>query len=85
MAVALDVESTLIGRYQATVPEALRCAAKLGKCDKIHYSIRDDGAALLTRAGESNAKDSVLLQIFALLVHELCFILSAYKPFVLAW
>jgi antitoxin PrlF len=40
MAATLEVESTLTDRYQTTVPETVRRALKLGKRDKIHYTIR---------------------------------------------
>ena len=39
MPVNLEVESTLTDRYQTTVPETVRRALRLGKRDKIHYSI----------------------------------------------
>jgi antitoxin PrlF len=40
MPTSLDVESTLTDRYQTTVPETVRRALRLGKRDKIRYSIR---------------------------------------------
>ena len=43
MATVFDVESTLTGRYQTTVPETVRCALDLGKRDKIHYIPQDPG------------------------------------------
>ena len=43
MAATLEVESTLTDRYQTTVPETVRRALKLGKRDKIHYTIRPSG------------------------------------------
>jgi bifunctional DNA-binding transcriptional regulator/antitoxin component of YhaV-PrlF toxin-antitoxin module len=45
----LDVESTLTDRYQTTVPETVRRALRLGKRDKIHYSIRPNGEVVLSR------------------------------------
>ena len=45
-----QVESTLTDRYQTTVPETVRRALRLGKRDKIHYTIRSDGEVVLTRA-----------------------------------
>nr|WP_314876643.1 type II toxin-antitoxin system PrlF family antitoxin [uncultured Pseudomonas sp.] len=52
MPATLDVESKLTDRYQTTVPETVRRALGLKKRDKIHYSIRPDGAVILTRATE---------------------------------
>ena len=40
MPASLDVESTLTDRYQTTLPETVRRALRLGKRDKIRYSIR---------------------------------------------
>ena len=45
-----QAESTLTDRYQTTVPETVRQALRLGKRDKIHYTIRSDGDVVLTRA-----------------------------------
>ena len=50
MPVTMQVESTLTDRYQTTVPETVRRALRLGKRDKIHYTIRSDGEVVLTRA-----------------------------------
>jgi antitoxin PrlF len=71
MAATLDVESTLTDRYQTTVPETVRRALKLGKRDKIHYSIRPDGAVLLTRAAHANDADPVLGQFLGFLVRDI--------------
>ena len=62
MAATLEVESTLTDRYQTTVPETVRRALKLGKRDKIHYTIRQDGEVVLTRAKVSEVNDPVLGQ-----------------------
>jgi antitoxin PrlF len=53
MANNVEVESTLTDRYQTTVPETVRRALRLGKRDKIHYSIRESGEVVLSRAGGS--------------------------------
>jgi len=45
MAHNLKLESTLTDRYQTTVPNAVRHALKLGKCDKIRYLIQPGTAA----------------------------------------
>lgn len=50
MLASKDLESTLTDRYQTTVPEGVRHALKLRKRDKIHYTIRDSGEVVLTRA-----------------------------------
>lgn len=68
MASALELESTLTDRYQTTVPEMVRRALKLGKRDKIHYSIRPDGAVLITRA---TGNDPVLGQFLGFLARDM--------------
>lgn len=60
MPAALEVQSTLTDRYQTTVPETVRRALRLGKRDKIHYTIRASGEVVLTRAEASTADDPVL-------------------------
>jgi len=60
MPATLEVESSLTDRYQTTVPETVRRALKLGKRDKIHYSIRPSGDVVLTRANASEVDDPVL-------------------------
>ncbi|MEY4014938.1 MAG: hypothetical protein RLZZ290_1802, partial [Pseudomonadota bacterium] len=60
MATTLEVQSTLTDRYQTTVPETVRRALKLGKRDKIHYSIRPSGEVVLTRADASDEDDPAL-------------------------
>ncbi|WP_137820323.1 type II toxin-antitoxin system PrlF family antitoxin [Pseudomonas sp. 2FG] len=71
MAAALEVESTLTDRYQTTVPETVRRALKLGKRDKIHYSIRPDGAVVMTRADESKDEDPVLGRFLSFLANDI--------------
>lgn len=63
MAINFDVESTLTDRYQTTVPETVRRALKLGKRDKIRYSILAGGGVLLSRA-ESAPHDDPALEPF---------------------
>lgn len=60
MPAILDAESTLTDRYQTTVPETVRRALRLGKRDKIHYTIRPSGEVVLTRAEASEGDDPVL-------------------------
>ena len=71
MAVTLEVESTLTDRYQTTVPETVRRALKLSKRDKLHYTIRSDGAVLITRAAEAGDDDPVLGQFLNFLVGDI--------------
>jgi len=60
MAATLEVESKLTDRYQTTVPATVRRALKLGKRDKIQYSIRPDGEVVLRRASRTESEDPVL-------------------------
>lgn len=71
MAATLEVESTLTDRYQTTVPDTVRRALRLGKRDKIHYSIRPDGQVLLTRAGAAEGDDPVLGQFLGFLARDM--------------
>ena len=66
-----DVESTLTDRYQTTVPETVRRALKLGKRDKIHYTIRPSGEVVLTRAEASDVDDPVLGQFLGFLAADI--------------
>lgn len=54
-------------RYQTTVPATVRRALKLGKRDKIHYSIRPSGEVVLTRAESSEGEDPVLAKFLGFL------------------
>lgn len=71
MATTLEVESTLTDRYQTTVPETVRRALKLGKRDKIHYTIRPGGEVVLTRVEASDSDDPVLGQFLGFLVADI--------------
>ena len=71
MATTLEVQSTLTDRYQTTVPETVRRALKLGKRDKIHYSIRPGGEVVLTRADASDADDPALGPFLAFLATDI--------------
>lgn len=71
MHTTLDVESTLTDRYQTTVPETVRRALRLGKRDKIHYSIRPSGEVVLTRAEASKGDDPVLGQFLGFLARDI--------------
>lgn len=71
MAATLEVESTLTDRYQTTVPETVRRALKLGKRDKIRYSIRPGGGVVLTRADAAEGADPVLGQFLDFLAADI--------------
>ncbi|WP_296696364.1 type II toxin-antitoxin system PrlF family antitoxin [Thiocapsa sp. UBA6158] len=71
MPATLEVESTLTDRYQTTVPETVRRALRLGKRDKIHYSIRPGGEVVLTRASGPKGDDPVLEQFLGFLARDI--------------
>ena len=71
MPAILHVESTLTERYQTTVPETVRRALRLGKRDKIHYTIRPDGEVVLTRAEPPEADDPILSQFLGFLTSDM--------------
>ena len=71
MSATLEVESTLTDRYQTTVPATVRRALKLGKRDKIHYTIRPGGEVVLTRVDVSEDDDPVLGQFLGFLAHDM--------------
>ena len=71
MPVTMQVESTLTDRYQTTVPEMVRRALRLGKRDKIHYTIRPDGEVVLTRAAAGESDDPALAPFLDFLARDL--------------
>lgn len=71
MATNLEAESTLTDRYQTTVPETIRRALKLGKRDKIHYSVRPSGEVVITRASQDDDEDPVLGQFLGFLAGDI--------------
>ena len=71
MPATFEVESTLTDRYQTTVPETVRRALRLGKRDKIHYSIRSSGEVVLTRADATGGEDPVLGQFLGFLTQDI--------------
>ncbi len=71
MPATLEVESTLTDRYQTTVPETVRRALRLGKRDKIHYSIRPGGEVVLTRAEHNEGEDPVIGQFLSFLARDM--------------
>ena len=71
MPITLEVESTLTDRYQTTVPETVRRALRLGKRDKIHYTILPDGGVMLTRADTIEINDPALDPFLGFLARDL--------------
>ena len=71
MPATLEAESKLTDRYQTTVPETVRRALRLGKRDKIHYTIRPSGEVVLTRAETSKGDDPVLGQFLGFLARDI--------------
>lgn len=71
MSATLDAESTLTDRYQTTVPEAVRRALRLGKRDKIQYTIRPGGEVVLSRAASQEDDDPVLGQFLDFLAGDI--------------
>lgn len=71
MPAILEAESTLTERYQTTVPEPVRRALRLGKRDKIHFTIRPDGDVVLTRATEPTSADPVMSQFLSFLARDM--------------
>jgi len=71
MPATLEAESTLTDRYQTTVPETVRRALKLGKRDKIRYTIRSDGEVVLTRAAPAESDDPLIGQFLGFLARDI--------------
>ncbi len=71
MPATLEVESTLTDRYQTTVPETVRRALRLGKRDRIHYTIHPSGEVVLTRAEASEGDDPVLSRFLGFLARDI--------------
>ena len=70
MPATLEVESTLTDRYQTTVPETVRRALRLGKRDKIHYTIRPGGEVVLRRV-DATDDDPVLGKFLDFLARDI--------------
>jgi len=71
MPIKLEVESTLTDRYQTTVPETVRRALRLGKRDKIHYTILPEGGVMLTRAEVAETNDPALDAFLSFLARDI--------------
>ena len=66
----LDLRNA-IDRYQTTVPQTVRRALRLGKRDKIQYTIRPSGEVVLTRAESSEGDDPVLGRFLGFLARDI--------------
>ncbi|WP_317202110.1 type II toxin-antitoxin system PrlF family antitoxin [Janthinobacterium sp.] len=71
MSAIIEVQSTLTDRYQTTVPETVRLALNLGKRDKLRYTIRPDGAVVITRVDEAESDDPVLGSFLSFLASDI--------------
>ncbi|PPD43750.1 MAG: regulator [Methylobacter sp.] len=71
MSTPLQFESTLTDRYQTTIPETVRRALKIGKRDKLQYTLQANGAVLLTRGQETNGDDPVLGDFLQFLANDM--------------
>lgn len=71
MPAVLEAESTLTERYQTTVPETVRRALRLGKRDKIRFTIRPDGDVVLTRATVTTSEDPVMGHFLNFLANDM--------------
>lgn len=69
-ATVFEVESTLTTRYQTTVPAPVRRALKVGKRDKLRYTVSGD-EVVLTRAPQPDAGDPVLTQFLSFLARDM--------------
>lgn len=66
-----QVESSLTERYQTTVPESVRRTLRLGKRDKIRYTIRPDGDVVMSRVDVSEEEDPVMGQFLSFLARDI--------------
>ena len=81
----LETESTLTDRYQTTVPESVRRVLQLGKRDKVHYSILDNGDVLLSRGQKTELDDPVLEQFLIFLSNDIAKHLERIQVLDEAW
>ena len=71
MPLSLQAESTLTDRYQTTLPDTVRSALRLGKRDKIRYTIRVGGEVVLTRIGIGGDDDPALAPFLGFLAKDM--------------
>lgn len=67
----IAVHSTLTDRYQTTVPETVRRVLRLGKRDKLEYTIRPNGEVVLARAEQPETDDPLLEPFLEFLAQDL--------------
>lgn len=67
----LVAESTVTDRYQTTVPDPIRRVLKLGKRDRLRYSVQPDGAVILERVSPEDVEDPVLGEFLAFLSRDM--------------
>jgi antitoxin PrlF len=70
-AVTLVAESTLTDRYQTTVPDPIRRVLKLGKRDRLRYTVLTDSTVVVERAEEQGTDDPVLGSFLEFLAQDL--------------
>lgn len=66
----LETESTLTDRFQTTVPSVVRKALRLGKKDKIKFTVEPNGSVTLSRAEQKDA-DPALNAFLSFLGHDI--------------
>ena len=71
MPTTVEADSTLTDRDQTTVPETVRRFLRLGKRDKLRYSIRPSGEVVLSRATTVTRSDPVLDAFLAFLARDM--------------
>ncbi len=71
MPTAIEAESTLTDRYQTTVPETVRRALRLGKRDRIRYTIRPNGEVVLARGVNPAGNDPTLESFLDFLARDI--------------
>jgi len=77
----LEAQSSLTERFQTTVPEPIRRRLKLGKRDKILYTIRPDGDVVLSRVLPEEEADPVLGQFLDFLGRDMATNQQHLQPF----
>jgi antitoxin PrlF len=70
MSTIFEAESSLTERYQTTVPESVRRTLRLGKRDKIRYTIRPDGDVVMSRVDVIEGDDPVMGQFLSFLARD---------------
>lgn len=71
MPLTFEARSTLTARYQTTIPESIRRALRLGKGDRIRYTVRPTGEVVLTRTQSADAADPAHGTLLGLLTQDI--------------